>query len=182
MCAMCHACCVGAGRRKEKGELDSFALAAQPFRMTDRYTLRLIAPGDAAALHAADIFDGPVQPAYLAAFLASPAHLLAVAFEDTTPVGFASGLIALHPDKAAQLYIIEVGVNDPAQRQGLATRLVTLLRAEGRKRGCSSSYVLTEQDNTAARALYHRLGGREMQGVVMYDWEDTPGDQSGKLE
>lgn len=132
--------------------------------------IRCLGPGDAGLLADADVFDGPVRPDWLAGFLADPAHLIVVAILQDRVVGFASGVVLHHPDKAPSLFILELGVNEGAQRRGIATALVAAIRAEGRDRGCDAAWVMTEGDNAPARALYRRLGARETPEVVMFDW------------
>jgi ribosomal protein S18 acetylase RimI-like enzyme len=134
-------------------------------------TLRCLGPGDAALLEGADVFDGPVVPRWLAGFLADPAHLIVVAQMGNRVVGFASGAVLHHPDKPPALFIMELGVNDDARRQGIATALVAALRDEGRARGADTAWVLTEACNTPARALYRHLGAKETPDVVMFDWD-----------
>jgi ribosomal protein S18 acetylase RimI-like enzyme len=67
----------------------------------------------------------------------------------------------------------EVGVNENVQRQGIGRALVLALRDEGRGLGCTSAWVLTEADNTPARALYSGTGGVETTGVVMVEWKEA---------
>jgi ribosomal protein S18 acetylase RimI-like enzyme len=73
----------------------------------------------------------------------------------------------------------ELGVNDEARRRGIARALMAALRSEGRARGCSATWVLTEEDNHAARATYAATGAEETTGVVMYEWKEAP---SGSVE
>lgn len=142
------------------------------------WRIRLAEPGDAAAVLAADVFDGPAQPASVAAFLGRPGapdprNILLLAELDGRAVGFASATILDHPDKPRALYIQELGVNADARRQGLARALIAALRAEGRNRGCTVTWVLTEAGNIAARAAYSAAGGQETTGVVMVDWDES---------
>lgn len=108
-----------------------------------------------------DVFDHVVQPALLNEFLANPANLLLVAVADDTVVGMASGIAYVHPDKERQLFINEVGVSSRYQRQGIGKALVARLLEHGKQLGCVEAWVATEVGNTAARALYSRLGGKE---------------------
>jgi ribosomal protein S18 acetylase RimI-like enzyme len=146
-------------------------------QMTANWEIRRLWPKDAATVLAADVFDGPATPEGTARFLgavgsADPRNILMVAEQAREIVGFASGTVLDHPDKAPTLFVQEVGVNDEAQRQGIGRALVKALQEEGRKLGCASAWVLTEADNAAARALYAHGGGVEAQGVVMVEWHD----------
>ena len=149
-------------------------------------TLRQLGTEDAPVLLAADVFDSPADPAHVARFLGrsdapDPRHLIVVAETGGQVVGFASAAVLDHPDKPSSLFIIEVGVNEAWRRQGIATALVARLRALGRARGCRTSWVATEADNSPARALYARTGGRETEGVVVYDWDEpSPEDAASE--
>jgi aminoglycoside 6'-N-acetyltransferase I len=120
--------------------------------------IRLLTPADAALLdNVADgVFDEDVDGRLTAEFLADPRHHLCVAVDDGAVVAFASAVHYVHPDKRAQLWINEV-----------ATAL-------GRELGCTEAWVLTDEDNAAARALYGSAGGVESTGVVMvtFQFED----------
>ena len=113
-------------------------------------------------LSAADgVFDDDATPALTAEFLADHRHHIVAALVEGRLVGFASAVHYIHPDKPAELWINEVGVAPAYQRQGLGRRLMDALLDHGRALGCKEAWVLTEQDNEAARALYRAAGGSE---------------------
>jgi ribosomal protein S18 acetylase RimI-like enzyme len=146
--------------------------------MTD-WIVRLAVPEDAAALSATDVFDGPASDPGITRFLGTgaapdPRNILALAEMHGRIVGFASGTVLDHPDKPRNLFVQELGVNEDAQRRGIARALLSLLRAEGRARGCKVAWVLTEADNAPARGIYAATGGAETTGVVMYEWDEPP--------
>lgn len=130
---------------------------------------RILGDGDLAVLDrvANEVFDEPVDPRWWAEFLADPRHYLAVAVDAGEVVGFASAVCYVHPDKPPQLFINEVGVAPSHRRRGAARRLLELLLDKGRGLGCSEAWVLTDEDNAAARAAYASAGGEETTGVVM---------------
>ncbi|OZA10870.1 MAG: hypothetical protein B7Y02_09780 [Rhodobacterales bacterium 17-64-5] len=135
-------------------------------------------PGDAARVLAADVFDAPATAEATARFLgtsglADPRNILLVADLDGRAVGFVSGTVMDHPDKPRGLFVQELGVNEAAQRRGIARALLAALRAEGRALGCSATWVLTEADNAAARATYAATGATETTGVVLYEWTEA---------
>jgi ribosomal protein S18 acetylase RimI-like enzyme len=117
-----------------------------------------------------DVFDNPVDPALTSAFLTDPRHHIAVAIDAGQVVGFASGVDYIHPDKPPELWINEVGVAPSHHRQGLGKRLLACLLAHGRTLGRTSAWVLTEQGNGPARALYAAACG-----VREPDESDTSG-------
>jgi ribosomal protein S18 acetylase RimI-like enzyme len=136
-------------------------------------TVRMLGPDEAAALDnvADDVFDDDVDPAIAAEFLADPRHHLAVAIDGETVVGMASAVHYVHPDKPTELWINEVGVATTHHRRGIGRRLVGELLAHGRELGCRQAWVLTDEDNPAARGLYAAAGGAETTGVVMVEFD-----------
>lgn len=113
---------------------------------------------------APDVFDGPVDGRWAAEFMADPRHHLAVALVDGVVVGMASGVHYVHPDKAPELWVNEVGVAPAYQNQGVGRRLLRALFERGRSVGCGKAWVGTEVDNAAARRLYRAVGGVEDEG------------------
>jgi GNAT superfamily N-acetyltransferase len=120
---------------------------------------------------ATGVFDGPVVPRWSAEFFADPRHHLIVAVDEGQVVGMASAVHYVHPDKAPQLWINEVGVAPTHQGQGVGRRLMEALLAHGRALGCTEAWVLTDdRENTAAHALYASAGGEPSPegSVTMY--------------
>lgn len=139
--------------------------------------VRILTDAEASVLDhvAEDVFDGPVIPALAAEFLADPRHRLCVAIEDGLVVGFASAVRYVHPDKPAELWINEVGVAPTFQRRGVGKAVIAHLLDHARAEGCREAWVLTDEDNTAARALYAGAGGAESKAVmVTFDLGETP--------
>jgi ribosomal protein S18 acetylase RimI-like enzyme len=145
-------------------------------------SIHILGPGDAELLARAapDVFDGPVDPALAAEFLADPRHHIAVAVDGDAVVGFASGVHYVHPDKPAQLFVNEVGVAPTHQRRGIALRLLEALFAEGRAAGCAQAWVGTDVSNDAARRLYAAAGGVEApEPFVMVEFGLDDGPRPG---
>ncbi len=119
-----------------------------------------------------DVFDDPVIPSAAAEFLNDPRHQIAVAIADGIIVGFASAVCYVHPDKPApEFWINEVGVAESHQGRGLAKQIMACLLDNARQLGCAEAWVLTEQDNTAAKRLYQSSGGVEaLSNVVMFSF------------
>ena len=135
---------------------------------------RLYAGDDALVKRIAeDVFDEPVRPDRLAAYLASPGHMMIVALADGIVVGQCAAVIHRHPDKVSELYIDEVGVSPAFQRQGIARKMLDAMFALGKENGCGEAWVGTEPDNRAARALYEsRLEPHApAEEFVMYAYE-----------
>jgi ribosomal protein S18 acetylase RimI-like enzyme len=143
----------------------------------DSIEIRPLGPQDLALLCATppDVFDDSVNPEWAAAFLADPSNLILVALDRGVICGMVTATKLGHPDKPSQLFINEVGVHSDWQGRGVGRRLMTAILAEGRAKGASTAWVLTEAGNTAARALYRGTGGAETEALVMYEWEFDDG-------
>jgi aminoglycoside 6'-N-acetyltransferase I len=119
---------------------------------------------------ATDVFDEPVDPARVAAYLREPGHHLILAVADGLVVGQCAAVIHRHPDKPTELYIDEVGVAPAWQRQGIARRMLAEMFALGRSLGCEEAWVGTETGNVAALRLYEGFGGKAGT-FVMFEYE-----------
>jgi ribosomal protein S18 acetylase RimI-like enzyme len=135
--------------------------------------IRTLGPGDdAAVVEAEHLFDGQVEVAAGARFLADSNHHLLVAYDrDERPVGFVSGVELTHPDKGTEMFLYELGVDEAARRRGVGRALVEALAARARERGCYGMFVLTDDDNAAALATYRSAGAGNASPQVMLDWD-----------
>ena len=137
--------------------------------------IRRLFPGDDALVMqvADDVFDEPVRPDRLAAYLREPGHFMIVALADGLVVGQCAAVVHRHPDKVSELYIDEVGVSPAFRRQGIARKMLDAMFAIGREHGCGEAWVGTEPDNVAARALYEsrREPHAPAESFVMYVYE-----------
>jgi ribosomal protein S18 acetylase RimI-like enzyme len=123
-----------------------------------------------------DLFDNPVDPAQVAVFLADPRHHIAAAIAGDIPVGFVSAVDYVHPDKPRALWINEVSVVPAWRRRRVGLGLMRLMLDHARSLGCAEAWVLTDRDNTAARALYARAGGTsEGSDLVMVTFDFAQG-------
>jgi ribosomal protein S18 acetylase RimI-like enzyme len=142
-----------------------------PSRITDFEILRL-SPENAAVLDrvADEVFDEPVRPERLAAYLAEPGHVMLVALVGKIVVGQCAAVVHRHPDKVTELYIDEVGVAPAFQRKGIARDMVERMLAIGKDLGCGEAWVGTEPDNLPARGLYEGLEVRrdKAENFVLY--------------
>ena len=134
------------------------ALEIKVLQGSDAHVLRTVADG---------VFDAPVDASLGTEFIHDPRHHLCVATENGVVVGFASAVHYVHPDKPNQLWINEVGVAPDHQGKGVAKRILSALLARGRDLGCTEAWVLTDEDNAAARALYRAVGGTEAPQIMI---------------
>jgi aminoglycoside 3-N-acetyltransferase I len=81
--------------------------------------IRLLDTGDEdAVLAARALFDHEPDIDATRRFLAEPTHHLLVAYDPAgTPVGFVSGVEMTHPDKGTEMFLYELGVDEPARRR-----------------------------------------------------------------
>lgn len=90
--------------------------------------------------------------------LTPPTGFFVLAVSDGEPVG--CGGIRFKSDGIAEL--TRVWVAPSVRRRGLASHIVTHLEQKARKYGRTRMRLDTRQDLTEARALYTRLGYREV--------------------
>ena len=133
----------------------------------------LAGPHDDAAVTAAEhLFDGPARAEETKRFLREPGHHLLLAYEGSDPVGFASGIEVVHPDKRTEMMLYEIAVDDPYRRRGIGRALVDRIHALARERGCSSVFVLADGDDERAQRFYEAQAPARREESVMYTWED----------
>src|SRR5918994_658114 len=108
--------------------------------------IRALGPGDAGAVvAAAHLFDATPDPAATRRFLGEPGHHLLLAYDDREqPVGFVSGVELTHPDKGTEMFLYELGVDEPARRRGVGRALIEALAELARGRGCYGMYTLAD--------------------------------------
>lgn len=137
-------------------------------------TIRSLGPGDAAVLDrvAPGVFDNAIDADAVARFLAADTHHIVVALAGDLVVGMATGLVYHHPDKLPQFWVNEVGTGDGWLQRGVAARTLQALLDIAREQGCRYIWLGTESDNAAARGLYRKLGADEIEGLVIYEWDD----------
>ena len=128
--------------------------------------IRLLAPGDEGVVRELAGYDGGGNPE---ALLADPRSFLFVAFDGELPVGFvlAHELPRRLRDRS-KLFVYEVDVVESHQRRGIAKALLGGLAELARERGIRIGFVLTDEDNLPANALYRSAGGTASQEVM---WE-----------
>jgi aminoglycoside 3-N-acetyltransferase I len=126
--------------------------------------MRLLAPGDEDVVRELATHEGPGDPE---ALLADPRTLLLAAFDGDRVVGFVLGheLPRRHGDRA-KLFVYELDVAESHRRRGIASALLDRLAELARERGIRTGFVLTDEDNVAANALYRRAGGTASKDVM----------------
>ena len=127
--------------------------------------------GDDARVRAAGhLFDQSPDDEATAKFLADPGHHLLIAYIDGTPAGFVSGVEVTHPDKKTEMFLYELGVDEQFRRRGIGVALVRALVDLATDRGCRGMWVLADEDNAAAKAMYRKGGAGREQAAVVLEW------------
>jgi ribosomal protein S18 acetylase RimI-like enzyme len=105
-------------------------------------------------------------------FLGESNHHLLIAYDaDGTPLGFVSGVETTHPDKGTEMFLYELGVDEPVRRRGVGRALVAALARLAGERGCYGMWTGTESSNDAALATYRSAGGQSSEGTLILEWE-----------
>ena len=104
-------------------------------------------------------------------FLAHPDTLLLVARWDGKACGFLSAYRLQRFDRrGAEVLLYEIGVEEPFRRRGVGRALVEEAKRWAADFGANELWVLTEDGNAPARALYAATGGREETGFTMFTY------------
>ena len=104
-------------------------------------------------------------------FLAHPDTLLLVARWDGEACGFLTAYRLQRFDRLrAEVLLYEIAVQEPFQRLGAGRALVEEAKRWAAEMGAAELWVMTEDDNAPARALYAATGGREVPGLTMFDY------------
>lgn len=122
-------------------------------------------------LRASPLFDDAAKPEWARRFLDEPGHHLLLAYVDDQPVGFVSGVETTHPDKGTEMFLYELGVDEPYRNRGIGRALVKALGELARERGCYGMWVLTDRDNPAALKAYRAGGASQESEHVMLTFD-----------
>ncbi len=132
-----------------------------PFRNLNHISLLWAAPeraGEISQLHAR-LFEQPWDEASIRSLLEHPAaaSLIAVAGNPQVIKGFIIAQLA-----ADEAEILSVGVSPDWQRAGLGARLVEGLCRASKRGEARRVFLDVAEDNVAARALYAKMGFKEI--------------------
>ncbi len=131
----------------------------------------MLGPNDAdRVLAVSHLFDGPADEQATRRFLDEEGHHILVAYDGDHPAGFVSGVEVTHPDKGTEMFLYELSVEEAFRQKGVGGALVERLASLAREQGCYGMWVLTDNDNAAARATYARCGAGAETGQVVFVW------------
>lgn len=131
---------------------------------------RWLGPGDEATVGEVLSRFKAIDDASPAGFLADTRNLLAIVEEEGQVVGWLYGYELDRPEGRRSMFLYEVEVVAEARRRGHGTALVEAFLEESRRRGAMSVWLLTDEDNGAAAALYRSTGAREV-SQIMFAWD-----------
>lgn len=121
---------------------------------------------------APEVFDHPILPDQLRAFLDDERHFMFLAIDGGLVVGMASAVEYFHPDKRPHVWLNEVGVTPSYRRRGIGRRLVQAVIDLGRARGWTYAWLGTAADNASGQACFGSVpGGEEREAFYLYEWE-----------
>jgi ribosomal protein S18 acetylase RimI-like enzyme len=133
--------------------------------------IRRLAPGDedvVAALEEA--YERPIPRSLESELLHdSRAHLLVAELDDAA-VGYVLVYVLPRIDARRMAFLYDIGVAEPHRRRGIGRALVEEAARTARDEGAHKLFVLTDEENDAAMALYARAGGRRQDDQVMFEW------------
>jgi ribosomal protein S18 acetylase RimI-like enzyme len=131
-----------------------------------------IVPGEKRLVDSgAELFDHAPTQEWTEKFLMSEGHQLLFAVGDEgTPVGFVTGVELTHPDKGTEMFLYELAIHPDHRSRGVGRALVGALADLARERGCYGMWVLTDDDNAAALAVYRAAGAGPPEPSVMLSW------------
>lgn len=94
-------------------------------------------------------------------FVSNLDNLLLVGYYENQIAAFLTAYkLQKFDNKKSEVLLYEIGVNEQLRRKGIATALIEKLKEWSRKLGAVEIWVLTEQTNDAAKALYLSCGGK----------------------
>jgi len=133
-------------------------------------TLRRATPDDVALVRSVlDRFKDYEEVAP-SKFLSDPSTFLFVAKEDDEVVGWIYAYELVRPEGRSTMLIYEVDVADAAQRRGHGRALIEAVLSEARAQGHAAVWVLTDDGNNAARALYRATGAEDSGSQSLFTW------------
>jgi ribosomal protein S18 acetylase RimI-like enzyme len=111
-------------------------------------------------LEASELFDRAPDRGAIAALLSRDDLHLLIAYVDDRAAGFALAYELPRLDGGGpKLLLYEIGIAPTFRRRGIGRRLIEAMKEVGRTRGAQRMFVITEEANSAALALYSATGG-----------------------
>lgn len=141
--------------------------------------IREIGIGDESMVH--EMLDA-VQPGWAdrlapgasgpRAFVATSSTYMFCAYVNNEPAGFVWGSTIRRPTGGVMSLVYDLEVLEPFRRQGIGSMLVEATNALARRDEHVEIWVVTENDNDEAKALYEKLGGQSNETPDRVYWWD----------
>lgn len=101
-----------------------------------------------------------LPPSYLARLLTDPSLWIVAASVDHTIVGgLTAYLLPMYRRPTSEVFLYDIAVSPPFQRQGIGRLLVDFLRRETSALGASPVFVAADNEDLHALDFYRNLGG-----------------------
>ena len=111
----------------------------------------------------------------VAPFVQSPGTIAFVAVDDHEVQGWCWGYLLARPDGTSMLYLHSLEVAESFRRQGIGRGLLQSFMEAGAQLGAGKMFLITGEDNVAARRLYESMGaGLATQGPTVNYWFALP--------
>jgi ribosomal protein S18 acetylase RimI-like enzyme len=105
------------------------------------------------------------------AFAQSPGTIAFVAVDDHDVQGWCWGYLLARPDATTMLYLHNLEVAETCRRRGIGRGLLRSFMEAGAQLGASRMFLITGEENRAARGLYESMGaGLAAQGPTVNYW------------
>ena len=106
-------------------------------------------------VHERDVLDDGA----LGEFLSDNSRYLILALENSRVVGSLNGYALKHPDRREPAFFLyEIDVREECRNRGIGRALVNRFTAEARAAGAFEVWVVTNQSNGPAMAMYQHCG------------------------
>lgn len=115
--------------------------------------------------------SGDIDIEGLAQALENPSFLLLIARLGDRLAGYLHGCLLDRVDGRRMLLVYDVEVGADHRRQGVATALIQEVRRLARANAAEETWLVTEDDNVQAIALYESLDGTPF-AAVGYEWSE----------
>ncbi|MEV4518405.1 GNAT family N-acetyltransferase [Dactylosporangium sp. NPDC049525] len=115
-----------------------------------------------------------------AAFVRSPGTIAFIAVNGQEVQGWCWGYVLARPDGNSMLYLHNLEVLESCRGQGIGRGLLRSFMEAGAQLGARKMFLITGEDNLAARRLYESMGaGLATQGPTVNYWFSLPPNTSG---
>ncbi|MFC5004179.1 GNAT family N-acetyltransferase [Dactylosporangium cerinum] len=116
----------------------------------------------------------------VAAFVQSPGTIAFIAVDGHEVQGWCWGYVLARPDGTSMLYLHNLEVTESCRGRGIGRRLLRSFMEAGAQLGASKMFLVTGEENAAARGLYESMGaGLATQGPTVNYWFALPPTSSG---